>query len=97
MFVGLWVRAPILVLGVLGMATNSVRHVAARGVLGSWLDADGLICDVRAAGGSPSAARRPRPPRLGQAGGWGLWLGHRCAPLSSAPPRRSVVRLRPRL
>jgi anti-sigma regulatory factor (Ser/Thr protein kinase) len=74
-------RAQDLLLAVNELATNTVRHGGGRGVLRVWREPSALICDVTDAGRIEQPLVGRERPRLGQVGGYGLWLANQLCDL----------------
>lgn len=88
-------RAGDLVLAVSEIATNSVRHGGGTGVLQTWRNEEGLVCEIRDSGriGDPLVGRRR--PRLDQLSGRGIWLANQlCDLVQIRWQGETVVRLR---
>ncbi|GGW16108.1 anti-sigma regulatory factor [Streptomyces capoamus] len=78
------------------IATNSIRHGGGRGVLRTWREDHGLVCEFRDAGHIEDPLAGRRRPDPGQAGGRGLWLVQQLCDLveiRSAPHEGTTVRL----
>jgi anti-sigma regulatory factor (Ser/Thr protein kinase) len=92
-------RADDLLLAVNELATNSVRHGGGRGVLRIWRQPDALVCEVSDAGRIEQPLAGRVRPRLGQVGGYGLWLANQLCDLVQvrAFATGGVVRLHMRL
>jgi anti-sigma regulatory factor (Ser/Thr protein kinase) len=92
-------RAQDLLLAVNELATNTVRHGGGRGVLRVWREPGARICEVRDAGRIERPLVGRERPRLGQVGGYGLWLANQLCDLVQvrAFASGSAVRLHMRL
>ena len=69
------------VLAVHEAATNSVRHGGGGGVLRVWNEDGTVICEVRDQGSFARPLAGRERPRVGQTGGWGLWMANQVCDL----------------
>ena len=92
-------RTGDLLLAVNEIATNSVRHGGGRGRLLLWQESGMLLCEVRDEGRITSPLVGRERPRLGQVGGYGLWVANQVCDLVQvrAYSAGGVVRLHMRL
>jgi anti-sigma regulatory factor (Ser/Thr protein kinase) len=92
-------RANDLLLAVNELATNTVRHGGGRGILKAWREPGALICEVTDAGRIQQPLVGRERPRLGQVGGYGLWLANQLCDLVQvrAFPTGGAVRVYMRL
>jgi anti-sigma regulatory factor (Ser/Thr protein kinase) len=88
-------RTADMLVAVNEIATNSVRHGGGRGVLRLWQEPGALICEVRDEGRIDDPLAGRQRPRVGQVGGYGLWLANQLCDLVQirSLPTGSVVRL----
>jgi anti-sigma regulatory factor (Ser/Thr protein kinase) len=70
-----------LVLAVSELATNGLRHGPGAGVIRTWREDSGILCEVEGAGviADPLAGRHC--PTLSQMYGWGLYVVHQACDL----------------
>jgi anti-sigma regulatory factor (Ser/Thr protein kinase) len=71
---GLGERAEDFMLAVNEVVSNSLQHAGEGGTLRLWLDADGLVCEVRDHGHIAHPLIGREEPGVGQIGGHGMWL-----------------------
>ena len=92
-------RTADLLLAVHEVATNSVRHGGGRGRLLLWQEPGMVLCEVRDEGRITAPLAGRERPRLGQVGGYGLWLANQVCDLVQvrAYAAGGVVRLHMRL
>jgi len=92
---GLGERADDLVLAVLEMATNSVRHGGGSGTLAMWATGDTFVCEVRDAGHITDPLVGRVPPTPDRPSGYGIWIAHQLCDLVQirTGPAGSVVRI----
>ncbi len=91
-------RREDLLLAVNELATNSIRHGGGRGVLRTWTDADGLVCEVSDTGRIEAPLTGRMRPAAGGMSGYGLWLVNQVCDLVQvrASEAGSLVRMRVR-
>lgn len=74
-------RADDLVVATSEVVGNSIRHGGGGGVLRTWLDAQGVVCEVRDRGEITDPLVGRRRPDAAAEGGWGLWLANQLCDL----------------
>ena len=89
------VQAKNLVLAVNEIASNSVRHGGGEGVLKTWREGDGVICQVEDRGRILEPLVGRERPVLDQASGRGLWLANQLCDLVQlrSGPTGTTVRI----
>jgi anti-sigma regulatory factor (Ser/Thr protein kinase) len=91
-------RTGDLVLAVHELAMNSVKHGGGFGVLRTWVEDDTAVCEIHDSGHITDPLAGRHRPRLGQLGGWGLWIANQACDLVQirSRPNDTVIRVRSR-
>jgi anti-sigma regulatory factor (Ser/Thr protein kinase) len=74
-------RTHDLLLAVNEVATNTVRHGGGRGLMLLWQEPGALVCEVRDEGRIAAPLVGRERPRVGQIGGYGLWVANQLCDL----------------
>jgi len=89
-------RSNDLVVATSEVVSNSIRHGGGTGVLRTWLEPDGVVCEVHDRGQITDPLAGRRRPEPAAEGGWGLWLVNQLCDLVQlhTGPGGTTVRLR---